>query len=97
TATAGSDYITSSGTLTIAANATSGTFTVPIIGDTDVEANESFVVNLSNPVNASLANTQATGTITNDDSGGGAIKINFQLNGSPLVSGYQQDNGDVFA
>ena len=41
---------------------------MPILGDTTVEANETFTVNLSNPVGATLADASATGTITNDDS-----------------------------
>jgi hypothetical protein len=68
TATAGSDYTATSGTLTIPASSLTGTISVPIIGNTIVEPDETFVVNLSNPTRASLADGQATGTITNDDS-----------------------------
>ncbi len=38
-----------------------------VIGDTTNEADESFTVNLSNPSNATLAASQGTGTIQNDD------------------------------
>ncbi len=68
TATAGSDYSATTGTLTIAAGQTSGDILVPVNGDTNFEADETFKLDLSNPVNAFLSNTQATGTITNDDS-----------------------------
>jgi Calx-beta domain/Bacterial lectin len=67
TAAAGSDYVTASGTLSIPAGATTGTIPVTIIGETLYEANETFTVNLSSPVNATIARGQATGTITNDD------------------------------
>src|SRR5206468_2665790 len=49
TATAGSDYTTISGTLTFAAGITSQTISVPVIGDTTVEADEAFTVTLSSP------------------------------------------------
>ena len=67
TATAGSDYVASSGTLTIPAGQTSGTISVTINGDTSQESDETFKVNLSNPTNATLDNTSATGTILDDD------------------------------
>jgi hypothetical protein len=69
TATAASnDYTTTSDTLTIPAGSLTGTISVPIKGDTIVESNETFFVNLSNPTRATIADAQAVGTITNDDS-----------------------------
>ncbi|MDT9191155.1 MAG: pre-peptidase C-terminal domain-containing protein, partial [Limnospira sp. PMC 894.15] len=44
---------------------------VPVFGDTKVEPDETFRVNLSNPQNAILGRRRATGTILNDDSPGG--------------------------
>ena len=42
---------------------------VPVLGDTAVEGNETFAVNLSSPANATLAaSTGASVNITNDDS-----------------------------
>jgi hypothetical protein len=73
TATAGSDYAAGSGTLTIPAGATSGTITVAVTGDTAVEANETFLVNLAAPVNATLTDAQGQGTITNDDAATGGL------------------------
>jgi chitinase len=67
TATAGSDYTAKSGTLTFAAGETSKTIDVLVTGDTAVETNETFVVNLSSASGATIATAQATGTITNDD------------------------------
>jgi hypothetical protein len=67
TATAGSDYIATTGTLTFALGVTQQTISVTVNGDTLVESDETFTVNLSAPVNASLAVSQGTGTILNDD------------------------------
>jgi hypothetical protein len=67
-AAAGTDYVASSLTgETIAAGQTSKTFTVTVNGDTVQEANENFLVNLSNVVGASITDTQAIGTIINDE------------------------------
>ena len=46
TATAGSDYVAASGTLTFAAGETSKTLTRPVLGDTDLEPDETFAVTL---------------------------------------------------
>jgi hypothetical protein len=67
TGAAGSDYGAVSGTITFAPGITSQTVYVPIYGDTADESDETFFFNLSNPVNATLANTQGVGTIQNDD------------------------------
>jgi len=71
TATAGSDYTTTSGTLTIAAGSTSGTITVPILNDVVLEGSERFFVNLSNAQPSAallaLADTQGIGTINDND------------------------------
>ncbi len=67
-ATAPADYTATSGTLTFAPGVTSLPINVPVVGDTAVEPNETFFVNLSAPTNATLVDAQATGTITNDDS-----------------------------
>jgi serine protease len=67
TAAAGSDYVASSLVgETIAAGLTSKTFSVPVNGDTAVEGNETFFVNLSS-ASVSIADAQAKATITNDD------------------------------
>ena len=55
-------------TLTFAAGQTTQqTFTVPVVGDLLDEANETFFVNLSSPGNATIADGQGIGTITDDD------------------------------
>lgn len=68
TATAGSDYVARSLTgEPIAAGQTSRTFVVTVNGDQQREPNETFTVNLSGAVGATLADAQATGTIVSDD------------------------------
>ena len=69
TATAGSDYTAAAGSLTFPVGGPlTQTLTVQVIGDTAAETNETFFVNLSAPVNATLAQAQGVGTILNDDS-----------------------------
>lgn len=67
TALAGSDYTARVGTATIPAGSTSASFTVPVVKERVREANETFLVNLSTPVNATIADAMAIGTIVNDD------------------------------
>ncbi|MES2682807.1 MAG: Calx-beta domain-containing protein [Pseudomonadota bacterium] len=67
TATAGGDYTASSGTLSFAPGETSKTVLVTVSGDTQSEASETLLLNLSAAVNAAIADDSATGTIGNDD------------------------------
>jgi hypothetical protein len=62
-AAAGSDYYAASGTVMIVAGQTSQTVTVPILGDAQPDPNETFTLTLYGAVNATLARSQATGTI----------------------------------
>lgn len=75
TAAAGSDYTSASGTLTFAAGETTRSISLAVIGDTASENDETFVLNLSNPVNATLAVSQGTATILNDDTPLPALSI----------------------
>lgn len=68
TATAGSDYASASGTLTIPEGALSGTIKVNIIDDEVFdEGHETFTIDLSNPVRAILADHQGIGIIQDND------------------------------
>jgi len=68
TATSGSDYQAVSGSLTFTLDGPSvQLITVSVLGDQQVEPNESFLVRLSDPVNGFLLRSEATGTILNDD------------------------------
>lgn len=68
TAIAGSDYAATSGTLTFPPGSTSQPITVNVFGDTLVEPDKTFFVNLANATGATIVTAQATGTILNDDS-----------------------------
>ena len=65
-ATAG-DYTTTSGDLIIPAGQISRTFSVAVLGDRIAESTETFVVNLSAPVNAGIADNQGVGTILDNE------------------------------
>jgi hypothetical protein len=68
TATAGSDYVATAGTLNFAAGETSKTVTVQVTGDTAFEQNESVRLLLSNPTaGTTIADGEGVGTIVNDD------------------------------
>ena len=67
-AASGSDYVANAIIgQTIAAGQSSTTFPVTIHGDTTIESNESFTVNLANPSMATMSVAKAQGRIVNDD------------------------------
>jgi RHS repeat-associated protein len=89
TATAGSDYIATSGTLNWAHNETdSKTFTVTLINDSIVEGDETFTTSLSNITGGAIlgARNTATITLTENDLTGPEIS-NIQYQGTPLLDG----------
>jgi hypothetical protein len=68
TATAGTDYEAKLGTVSIPVGSASGSVTVFVYGDRTVESDETFGIQLSNPVGATLgAVPLQTVTIVNDD------------------------------
>ena len=67
TAKAGEDYTAANGQVTIPAWQTSATIPVAILGDSDVEPDETFTLSLFNPVGATIADGVATGTIQDDE------------------------------
>jgi uncharacterized repeat protein (TIGR01451 family) len=73
TATAGVDYNVTSGTLTFSPGVSSRTISVPVYGDTSIESSETFFVNLSLPVNATIADSQGLCTILNNDGVAGQV------------------------
>jgi hypothetical protein len=66
-ATAPDDYTATNGRLTFQPGQTRASIRVAIEGDTVVELDETFFINLSDPINVVLGDAQATGTILNDD------------------------------
>jgi hypothetical protein len=73
TATTPSDYDATSLAVLFAPGATTAEVSVPVRGDRVWEADETFAVSLSAPVNATLADVQGAGTIRNDDPQGISI------------------------
>jgi hypothetical protein len=68
TATASSDYTSINLVVIFQPGTVTRTLDVPIIGDTNLEANETFFVNLSEPFGTTIAKGQGVGTIIDDDS-----------------------------
>jgi Calx-beta domain/FG-GAP-like repeat/FG-GAP repeat len=73
TAVAGEDYAAAAWTVVMPPGVTAAPLHVSVRGDRVWEADESFVVSLSAPMNATLADTQGAGTIVNDDAQGLSI------------------------
>ncbi|HEX8911731.1 MAG TPA: NPCBM/NEW2 domain-containing protein [Humisphaera sp.] len=67
TATAGSDYAAAGGTVSFSSGQATKTVSVTVTGDTAVEPDERFYVNLSQPTGGTVADAQGVGTIVNDD------------------------------
>jgi hypothetical protein len=63
TALSGSDYSANFGTLTFAPGETSKPIVVRIFGDTRLQPNKTFFINLSNPTGAAIVKAQGVGTI----------------------------------
>jgi hypothetical protein len=98
TATAGSDYVAASGTVTIPQGATSATVTIDVLGDTATEPDETFFVNIVSATGANVSDGQGLGTILNDDVN--VVPIHdIQGNGllSPLNGGVVVTEGIVTA
>jgi hypothetical protein len=100
TATFGTDYTVSGHTtftattasLTIPANATSGSIVVTPVADAIVEADESVILTiLPSPINAQLGpSTVAIGTILNDDVGAASVRILANSGVSLYLQAYLQ-------
>jgi len=66
-ATAGSDYNSINVAVIFQPGIVTQTVDVPIIGDTNLESNETFAVNLSEPFGTTIADGVGVGTILDDD------------------------------
>ena len=67
TALAGSDYVSASGDVVIPAGQTSATFTVAVMGDRLPEPTETFGVNLSAAMNATIGDGQGVASILDNE------------------------------
>ena len=74
TATAGSDYIATSGALTFAPGEVEKPVVVLVNGDTVDETQETFFLDISNVQNATVSSSRGTGFIGDDD--GPTISVN---------------------
>ena len=63
TAVAGTDYVASSGTLTVSAGDTSGNISIDIVGDSNDENPETLILRLTDPVNAALGRSSSEITL----------------------------------
>jgi hypothetical protein len=86
TASAGSDYAPASGTVTFTPGLTTRTVSVNVNGDGVNEPDERFYLNLSNPVDGSLAEPAGQATIRDDD--GGVILVRELAQGSSQRDGF---------
>ena len=84
----GTDYTIANGTLTIVAGSTSGTITVAsIVNDTLDESNETVIVTLSNPSNATLGSDDTHTYTINDNDSAPVVDFNTtSSNGAESVS-----------
>jgi uncharacterized repeat protein (TIGR01451 family) len=67
TATQPADYTSNSGTLTFTPGQTTRPITVLVQGDAVIEPNQTYFVNLSGVVNATISDNQGLGTIVDDE------------------------------
>ncbi|MCO8057692.1 Calx-beta domain-containing protein, partial [Acinetobacter towneri] len=85
TATSGTDYTSTSGTLTFAPGVTTQTITVPILNDHTIESNENYTISLNTPANATIGTGSVTTTIIDDDV---APVVDLDANNSSGETGY---------
>ena len=76
------DYVATSGPVTFPPGVTARPVDVTVNGDIAAEFDEIFLVRLTNPVNATIADGQGLGTITNDD-----LLPALSISGGTLVEG----------
>lgn len=67
------DYVAASGTLTFAPGEVAKPVPVTVFGDARFEPDETFTLNISNPLNGVVVDAQGVATIVNDDPTGPAV------------------------
>jgi Ca2+-binding RTX toxin-like protein len=85
TAQAPNDYQSVSGPLAFAPGETLKSVFVNVVGDTTFEPDESFVLNLSSPVNATIADGQGVAMIQNNDASPGGCDITGTMGADTIV------------
>ncbi len=101
-ATANGDYTSRTGTFIIPANATTATLSIPILNDNLNEANESFLVTLSTPINATISPDGGIAEVTITDTWDSAITRilpagveNLRLTGVKNTNGTGNANANI--
>ncbi len=91
TALAGSDYTSTSGTLSFGSGESIKTVSVAVAPETTIESDETFFLDLSNPTGgATIADAQGIGTILDDDF------VNTAPNASADVAAMDEDLSHTF-
>ena len=85
TATAPGDYATIAGSTTFLTGQTNRTLNINVVGDTTFEDHETFFVNLTNPVNATISKAQGEATIVDDERTPEIISISLRTNGTAVI------------
>jgi VCBS repeat-containing protein len=93
TALSGADFTAVAGTLTFAPGTTTQTITVPILQDNVFEGSETFRVNLSAPVNATIADGVGIGTIADNGTGAGGTDNDTPTLAVSSITVSDQSNG----
>ncbi len=84
TATAGSDYTAVNTVVTFAPGVTTQTVNVPVLGDTTIEPDETFLVNLTNAANATIFDGVGQGAILDDDNPAPDVSIGLNFTGATI-------------
>lgn len=91
TATAGSDYVATSGSLTLTPGNNFQQVTVTVNGDFAFEANESFFLQLTSVTGAVIVNGSGTATILNNDSAPLGDTLTGSTGNDTLIGGEADD------
>ena len=76
TATAGSDYTETTGTLSLGDGIASGTFNIPLLNDGDIEAAETVTISLTNATGGATIGSPSSGTLLITDDDGQFVRLN---------------------
>jgi hypothetical protein len=96
TAVSGTNYVTTSGTLTFPPGTTTKTISIPVVDNSQPDNGNTFYVNLSNPTNASIIGLTGTVTINDTDAGNPlatteqSSQMTFALKQNPVQNGVAQ-------
>lgn len=96
TATAGSDFIPLNQSITFSPNSTRADVTVAVLGDTTFEPNETFFVNLNNPVGATIARGRTQITIINDDRSSNPPQPSISIQNASIREGNSGTRNMIF-